>query len=90
MLGLVGSGVGMAGGLLFVRYINEIEDWLSDLTGRKVFDDAIYYFPEIPTLVEPWTVAWIVGGALLIAVAASVWPAQRASRLHPVRALRYE
>ena len=90
MLGMVGSLVGMTGGLVFVRYINEIEDGLSALTGREVFDDAIYYFPEIPTLIEPWTIAWIVGGALVIAVLASVWPAQRASRMHPVRALRYE
>jgi lipoprotein-releasing system permease protein len=89
-LGLVGSGVGMAGGLLFVRYINAIEAGLSRLTGRKVFDDSIYYFDHIPTRVEPLTVLGIVGGALLIAVAASVWPAQRAARLHPVRALRFE
>jgi lipoprotein-releasing system permease protein len=90
LLGAVGSGVGMAGGLLFVHYINNIEKWLSNLTGRKVFDDSIYYFNEIPTLVEPWTVCWIVGGALFIAAAASVWPAQRASKLQPVRALRFE
>lgn len=89
-LGLVGSGVGMAAGLLFVHHINHIEAWLSRMTGRKVFDDNIYYFNEIPTLTDPWTVAWIVVGALLIAVAASVWPAQRASKLHPVQALRFE
>ncbi|MBV8074939.1 MAG: ABC transporter permease [Planctomycetaceae bacterium] len=90
LLGVVGSGVGMLGGLTFVRYINAIEKGLSRLTGRKVFDDSIYYFNEIPTLVEPWTVFWIVGGALFIAAAASVWPAQRAARLHPVKALRFE
>jgi len=89
-LGIVGSGVGMLGGLLFVRYINPIEGLLSKITGRKVFDDSIYYFNEIPTLVVPSTVAWIVGGALTIAVVASVWPAQRASRLRPVQALRFE
>ena len=89
-LGLVGSGVGMVGGLLFVWKINEIEKWLSQVTGRKVFDDAIYYFDEIPTLVEPSTVAWIVGGALFIAVVASIWPAHRASKLRPVQALRFE
>ena len=90
LLGSVGSGVGMVGGLLFVWKINWVEKQLSALTGRKVFDDTIYYFSEIPTLVDPWTVAWIVGGALIIAVVASVWPAQRAASLHPVRALRYE
>lgn len=90
LLGGVGSGVGMIGGLLFVAKINWIEKQLSWITGRKVFDDSIYYFNKIPTLVEPWTVFWIVAGALLIAAAASVWPAQRAARLHPVRALRFE
>ena len=90
LLGVVGAGVGMAGGLLFVRYINEIETGLSKLTGRKVFDDTIYYFSEIPTRVEPSTVAWIMAGALFIAVVASVVPAQRAARLRPVQALRFE
>ena len=89
-LGIVGSGVGMVGGLLFVWKINEIERWLSKVTGRKVFDDTIYYFDKIPTLVQPATVAWVVGGALLIAVAASIWPAHRAARLRPVQALRFE
>ena len=89
-LGMVGSGVGMISGLLFVRYINPIEKGLSKVTGRKVFDDSIYYFSEIPTQVQPATVAWIVGGALIIAIAASVWPAQRAAKLRPVQALRFE
>ncbi len=89
-LGFVGSGVGMVGGLTFVHNINRVEKWLSDVSGRKVFDDAIYYFKEIPTKVDPWTVAWIVGGTLLIAVGASVWPAHRASKLRPVQALRFE
>ncbi len=90
LLGAVGSGVGMIGGLLFVRYINPIERGLSWVMGRKVFDDSIYYFDKIPTLVDPHTLIGIVCGALLIAVLASVWPAQRAARLHPVKALRFE
>jgi lipoprotein-releasing system permease protein len=60
------------------------------LLGHKVFDDSVYYFSEIPTRIDPWTVAWIVAGAMFIAVTASVWPAQRAAKMHPVRALRFE
>ncbi len=89
-LGMVGAGGGMVLGLLFVKYINEIRLWLGSLTGQTVFDPSIYYFYEIPTSVNPYTVAWIVVGALAIAVAASVLPALRAARLHPVEALRYE
>jgi lipoprotein-releasing system permease protein len=89
-LGMVGSGVGMTAGLLFVRYINEIAAALGWVTGRPVFDPKIYYFYKIPAIVMPQTVAWIVAGALLIAVAASILPARRAARQHPVEALRYE
>jgi lipoprotein-releasing system permease protein len=89
-LGMVGSGVGLLLGLWFVININEIAGWLSWLTGHEVFDPSIYYFYKIPTIIEPVTVIWIVCGAMLIAVLASVLPARRAARLHPVEALRYE
>ncbi len=89
-LGLVGSGVGMILGLVFVAHINEVADVLEMVTGREVFDPTVYYFQEIPAITEPMTVFLVVVGATLIAVLASVLPAIRAARLHPVEALRYE
>lgn len=89
-LGLVGAGAGLALGLTFVAYINQIADVIGWITGREVFDPNVYYFQEIPAIVEPGTATWIVVGAVAIAVAASVLPARRAAALHPVEALRYE
>ncbi|NNJ25229.1 FtsX-like permease family protein [Alienimonas chondri] len=89
-LGMVGAGAGVVLGLVFVHYINEVEKFISYITGRKVFDERIYYFPEIPTKVDPATVFWVALGAVFIAVAASILPARRAAALHPVQALRYE
>ncbi|MDZ4778621.1 MAG: ABC transporter permease [Planctomycetia bacterium] len=89
-LGTVGSGAGMVLGLLFALNINEIAGLLAWVTGQEVFDPSIYYFYEIPVDISPFTVSWIVLGAVAIAVMASVLPARRAARLHPVEALRYE
>lgn len=89
-LGIVGSGVGMVSGLIFVWNINVIESWLTWATGHKVFDQRIYYFPTIPTSIEPLMVFWVAFGAMSIAVLASILPARRAARMHPVQCLRYE
>jgi len=89
-LGLVGAGAGLALGLVIVRNINGIRAAVEWASGERVFDPSIYYFFKIPTVVHAPTVAWIVAGAVAIAVASSVLPALRAARLHPVEALRHE
>jgi lipoprotein-releasing system permease protein len=89
-LGVVGAGAGVIAGVLFVIYINEIAELVGWITGTPVFSPDIYYFQQIPTIIEPFTVAWVALGAVLIAIAASALPARRAARLHPVEALRYE
>ncbi|GAB5405316.1 MAG: ABC transporter permease [Aureliella sp.] len=90
LLGTFGAGVGAIAGLVFVAYINSIADLLEVVTGQEVFDPTVYYFDTIPTIVHPSMVFWVIVGAVLIAVLASVLPSLRAARMHPVRALRYE
>ncbi|HEY3787513.1 MAG TPA: FtsX-like permease family protein [Urbifossiella sp.] len=90
LLGIVGCGLGTALGLWFTYNINAIETKLTQITGTAVFPRDVYYFKEIPTNVEPMSVLMVNVGALTIAVVFSLLPAYRASRLHPVRALRFE
>lgn len=90
LLGFVGSGAGLIGGLLFVGNINEVAGVIETITGQEVFDPTVYYFNEIPTIVHPFTLCWVMLGAVGIATMASVLPALRAARMHPVQALRFE
>ena len=88
LLGIVGAGSGLVLGLVFIRYIKEIAAFLSIILRHEVFDPAVYSFYEIPTIVQPWTVCWIIAGAIVIAVMSGILPALRAARMHPVESLR--
>lgn len=88
LLGLLGSGLGLGLGLLFVHNINKIAALLSKIMGHEVFDPSIYMFHEVPAIIEPMTVFYIMLGSIMIAVLSGVLPAWRAARLNPVDALR--
>jgi lipoprotein-releasing system permease protein len=89
-LGLVGALMGTVLGVTITVKINEVEQWLSRLTGHDVFPRDVYYFDKIPTDLQAWHVAGVIFGSLVIAVGASVLPSLRAALMHPVRALRYD
>ena len=63
---------------------------LGRLTGSPVFDPSIYLLSRNPDDHRSAHVVLIAAGAMLIAMLASILPAWRAARLHPVEALRYE
>ena len=90
LLGVVGAWLGTLLGVSLTNNINEVENFLSGITGKHIFDPGVYYFDKIPTFVQAGTVVLVNLGAVAIAVLSSVLPALRAALLHPVRALRYE
>lgn len=87
---LVGSVIGAILGTWMAVKIDPFEKWLSSTFGVQIFDRTIYYFDEIPSVVEPLWVAVIVLGAIACALVFAAIPAWRAARMDPLEALRYE
>lgn len=90
IVGLVGVCVGAFAGLELAIHLNPVADFLEKHFGISVFPSDIYYFDQIPTQINRPDVIWTVVFALLMSVAAGFYPAHRAAKLMPVRALRYE
>ncbi|MEE8469422.1 MAG: FtsX-like permease family protein [Planctomycetota bacterium] len=87
---VLGAALGTGLGIWSAIHIDGIETWLSKLFGVQIFNRDVYLFDHIPAVIEPYGVGAIVLGAVLCTLLFAAIPAWRASRLHPIDALRYE
>ena len=89
-VGALGTAAGLAVGVLFCAYIDQIQKLVEWVTGQAVFSSDVYFLSHIPAKVDWAEVGLIVFWALAMSFVATLPPAWRASRLDPVEALRYE
>ena len=89
-IGFIGTAVGTAAGIAFALNIESIRQWLEGLTNTELFADEIYFLSQLPAQIEWHEVIVVVGMAFTLSILATLYPAWRAARLHPVEALRYE
>jgi len=89
-IGIVGTLVGFAIGLLVCLNIEEIRRFVSWLTSTQLFPPELYYLSRLPARIDSGETTAVIMMALLLSFIATLYPAWRAARLDPVEALRYE
>jgi len=92
-IGLFGTLIGGAAGVLISQNLNSIEDWIDATFGLKLFPPDIYYLTYVPS-VKDWP---LIELAISIGAPATLWaffcgilPAMAASKKETVEALHYE
>ncbi len=89
-VGVIGTLAGFALGLAFAENIEMIRQWIQGLTGTDLFAAEIYFLSQLPAVVDPTEVTYVVLMGLGLSFLATIYPSWRAARLDPVEALRYE
>ncbi len=89
-IGVVGTIAGFILGVVFCWNIEAVRQFVSWITGTRLFDPTVYYLTKLPAEIDPKETAFIVLMALALSIFATLYPSWRASKLDPVEALRYE
>ncbi|MDP2043843.1 MAG: FtsX-like permease family protein, partial [Candidatus Omnitrophota bacterium] len=89
-IGITGIILGLAGGVSLALSLDKVVDFISRIIGRSLIPKDIYYFERIPVNINTGDISLIVASALVITLAASIYPAYYATRIIPSEALRHE
>lgn len=90
LLALTGIAAGVALGVTLALNISEVTLFVERLFGMKLFNPQVYFISDLPSRLELADVVTVAGLALLLSLAAAVYPAWRATRIEPAEVLRYE
>jgi lipoprotein-releasing system permease protein len=90
IIGLVGTLLGMLGGITLALNVETIVPFIERLFGIHFLSPDVYLISEVPSDLHSNDVINISLVAFVLSLLATLYPAWRASRTQPAEALRYE
>lgn len=90
MVGIVGTAIGLVGGLILAKNATAIVNGLQSLFHMKVLSSSIYFVDYLPSEILFRDLWQVCAMALFMSFAATIYPAWRASKTVIAEALHYE
>ena len=90
LIGVIGTLIGVAGGVALAFNIDVVVPWLEQLLNVKFLSSEVYYITDLPSDPQRGDVVAIALVSLALSFLATIYPSWRASRVNPAEALRYE
>jgi len=90
IIGTTATLFGIFLGVIFSLYIENLRQFLSSTFNISLFPEEIYFLSKMPSEISPTSIFIISLCSIFITIIVSIFPAIKASKLDPVKGLKYE
>ncbi len=90
IIGTTATFFGILVGITFSYYIENIREFISSTFDLTLFPEEIYFLSTMPSEINISSIILISICSILITILVSIFPAMKASKLDPVKSLKYE
>ena len=90
IIGTTATFFGIFLGVMFSLYIENLREFLSNTFDISLFPEEIYFLSTMPSEINPKSIFIISLCSIFVTIIVSIFPAIKASKLDPVKGLKYE
>ena len=89
-IGLTATLFGVFIGVVFSLYVENIRSFLSNIFDISLFPEEIYFLSKMPAEIDTYSIILISICSIIATIIVSIFPAFKASKLDPIKSLKYE